>query len=1425
MPLRIKQYPEPGSKRLAFCGDTAKIRLTLSEAISGTAWLRSNVGRAAIVRSETIEATLKNTPYMGCDFFDIPMREVGQGQFEITIALADPGHFEGKAFFLPSGTSEPVWPEGPNTIFNICPAHTSCANIIYNAFVRQFGPNISGIWEKENMEEYSLAGKLDKIGCTVIPPSGTFRDVISRLDFICGTLGCRFIQLLPVHPTPTIYGRMGRFGSPYASLNFMEVDPALAQFDLKATPMEQFEELVHAIHSHNAYLILDIAINHTGWGAELHWRKPEWYERKPDGRIASPGAWGTVWEDLAKLDYSHKDLWEYTAGIFLTWCRRGVDGFRCDAGYMIPIEAWRFIIATVRNAYPDTIFFLEGLGGEITVTRELLDTGGFDWSYSELFQNYDYSQIKNYLPQALEISLSEGLAVHFAETHDNNRLAAKSLSWAKMRTALSALLSVRGAFGFANGVEWFASEKINVHDAKSLNWGAPENQTEMIGRISKLLRSDPVFTDDSEIKIISDGSTNTIAVLRQNRKNNRNVLVVANLSDSRARTVFFRDKSQNLPEEDFTDLLTGKTIKPTFSESTIAIDLEPYEILCLIPAYSEKSPEIYHTGFDALQFQELCSWVLEIRKNAGCSPDVNDLDMYKAIKSLYTDVRNFCKEVRGCPDEEDPKITSWRWPHDLKRRVMIPPGHFIIVSADFPFRARIEEHDCVMICKNSFPVKGEKHIAVFSFPSELSKPIERRLFMDVYTGKSVSHDKGTLLFLENIKDIRVKESYTVASPNCEPVIFLHTNGHGAMLRMPIFWGEIRSKYEAILAANLNPNFPEDRWVMLTSCRIWTVFRGVSHSLDRNCLENFTNTENGGIWKFKVSTGQGKYIYISIHAAMVPGRNQVFISISRHYMDGNKNVLPDNSAARIILRPDIENRNFHETTKAYMGAESKFPLSLTHKSNGFSFFPSEGHHLSVTMDGALWISEPEWRYMRYLPVDEERNQDSNTDLFSPGYFSKYINGGETISLNAFVGESPEKITPFYQKISNMDPDKSFSDAIKTAMEAYIVQRDDFQTVIAGYPWFMDWGRDTLIFARGLAAAGKTDTVVNILKLFGKFENNGTLPNMIHGNNASNRNTSDAPLWYAVVCSDLMESTGDKTIPSIKLGAGEDKSILSVIKSLAINRINGMSNGIFMDKETCLVFSPSHFTWMDTNYPACSPREGYPIEIQALWLATIKFLAKNDSEGKEKWDTLAKNIENSITELYWDPDLGYLLDCLHGPAGTKAKNAERDDALRPNQLLALTLGAITDKNISKSVLSACESLIIPGAIRSLADRPVKRPLYLYRGDHLLGDPHHPYRGIYSGDEDTSRKPSYHNGTAWTWLFPSYAEAWLGVYGISGLSSARAWLSSSARLMETGCAGHIPEILDGDAPHLQKGCDAQAWGVSELYRVWDIIQKYQG
>jgi glycogen debranching enzyme len=245
-------------------------------------------------------------------------------------------------------------------------------------------------------------------------------------------------------------------------------------------------------------------------------------------------------------------------------------------------------------------------------------------------------------------------------------------------------------------------------------------------------------------------------------------------------------------------------------------------------------------------------------------------------------------------------------------------------------------------------------------------------------------------------------------------------------------------------------------------------------------------------------------------------------------------------------------------------------------------------------------------------------------------------------------------------------------------------------------------------------------------------------------------------------------------------------------------------------------------MDTNYPAGTPRQGYPIEIQALWHYALNMLAGIDKSGN--WVTLASQVKASIENLYviHADDYVYLADNLSAAPGTSAAAALVDDALRSNQLLAVTLGVVTDSALCKEIIQSCEQLLVPGGLRSLADRPVHHPAPVYRDGALLNDPMRPYWGHYTGDEDTRRKPAYHNGTAWTWSFPSYAEALAMVYGEPAKKTALAILGSASEVINKGCLRQVPEVLDGNTPHVQRGCGAQAWGVTELFRVINGLKR---
>ncbi len=1429
---QLLQNPVPGRRMVKFCGDTVVFTLVLPYPQDGTAWVRTNIGQAKIIRSEIFRQVEQDETPLGRAWFDIPMKRIDPQSFKVSLPLFQSGHFEAKCFFLKENEKNPIWPPGPNTVINVDSADACCANIIYNAFVRQFGPNLAGA-ENINATRKEVIGELDENGYTVIPPSGTFRDLIDKLDFILGELGCRILMLLPIHPTPTTYGRMGRFGSPYAALSFTAVDPALAQFDPRATPLEQFIELVDAVHQRNARIFIDIAINHTGWAANLHESHSQWLVRSPEGKIEVPGAWGVDWEDLTKLDYSHKDLWKYMAEVFLTWCHRGVDGFRCDAGYMIPVMAWKYMIAKVRDQYPDTIFLLEGLGGKISVTRDLLNTANLNWAYSELFQNYERGQIENYLPEAVDISNSDGIAVNFAETHDNPRLAARSKRWARMRTALCALSSQQGAFGFANGVEWYATEKINVHNSASLNWGAQINQVDHIRRLNYLLRDHPAFSADTEVKMLQENGGNHVVLLRRHIPTGKKLLVVVNLDDENKTLASWNPSTAGMTGPDFIDLISDAAVNVSSSDNQLRYLLDPGQVLCLsedendLPSAQESSGQSTSVPRQ-IENQRLRAKAFEVCAFYQGTRDLETAETDRMVQRLKENPVAFCKDVN--PFSRETRVITWQWPQDLKREVMIPPGHFLMVQADCAFRARLFDGQQAVAAEESFKKENGSYFVLFT-PVDPPKSAESyNLKLSVYSSEGVQHGEAPILVLSKPADVGVKRIFKRSELLRDDFIFLNTNGCGAMQRIPVCWSQLTSRYDSLLAGNISAEFPEDRWIMFTRCRAWLVYQGYSQTMNSNCLEKFALDDFcHGHWRYHIPTGQGENVSITLELKMTPGQNAVQLTFSRQSAGIISDRLEDANPIQLILRPDIESRNFHETTKAYTGPESQWPQNVICKKREFQFRPDPQHHLRVQISDGDFFPEPEWQYMVYREVDAERGLDPHSDLFSPGYFSFSLEGNHQVTLSAEINgiqdsDSLKRIPPTQTSTVPFEFDNDTLsrplEILTHALDEFVVRRGELKSVIAGYPWFLDWGRDALIFVRGLIAARKTEEALAILRQFGRFEEQGTLPNMIRGNDAANRDTTDAPLWFILACDDLIRADNAGDLLDVDCAG---RSIRQIILSIGRSYMAGTANGIRMDPESGLVFSPAHFTWMDTDFPAGTPRQGYPIEIQALWYAALRLLARADSpENRQNWQHLATKVQTSLMNFFRQKDLTYLSDCLHASGGESAARAVPDDALRPNQLLAITLGAVNDEHACQGILAACEALLVPGAIRSLADRPVVHPIKIVHQGNIINNPHQPYQGKYTGDEDTRRKPAYHNGTAWTWPFPSFCEAWASTYGDKSRKTALAWLGSGVRLLNRGCLGHIPEVLDGDFPHTPRGCDAQAWGASELLRVWLKLER---
>jgi predicted glycogen debranching enzyme len=547
------------------------------------------------------------------------------------------------------------------------------------------------------------------------------------------------------------------------------------------------------------------------------------------------------------------------------------------------------------------------------------------------------------------------------------------------------------------------------------------------------------------------------------------------------------------------------------------------------------------------------------------------------------------------------------------------------------------------------------------------------------------------------------------------------------------------------------------------------------------------------------------VQVELTLDMLPDRNTVMARFRRP--EGPPPVgadLPEGGGVVLAVRIDLEDRGFHMETRAGDAAEHHFrdnTLALAGRA-GFLFQPAPERRLEVWSDAGSWHPQEEWLYNIPHPVEASRGMTAQGDAWSPGWFEFPLArpGAVTLTLCADpTVPTPEERRRFPQPRGTRmgKPPKdllkdSFGLQLWEASRAFLARRGAGLTVIAGYPWFLDWGRDTFIAARGLLAGGMVEEVRGILRTFAAFEDRGTLPNMLSADSTSDRDTSDAPLWFAL-------AVEEACMPELK----------PVLEAIAAGYRHGTPNGIKVDPESGLVWSPSHFTWMDTNYPAGTPRQGYPVEIQALWIRLLDQLGCT---------ALAAQARASL-ELFWDEEQGWFHDHLEAAPGCPAAQAQPDGHLRPNQLFLVSLGLVTGTRAQKAVSACSRHLLVPGALRSLAPLPVLSPLPIHGPGGLLNDPMHPYWGHYEGDEDTRRKPAYHNGTAWVWLLPTFCEAlaraWDGQP--EAMEAARAHLGSLDALLASGCLGQLPELLDGDAPHRQRGCDAQAWSATEGLRVW--------
>jgi len=1480
--------PSPGTRVVRHAGDTMTFVLRVPDGGTASGWegrLRTNLGRAGRVRDEILQSHFGKLPLAGAAWRDLPLEPTADGAWSLTVPLTEVGYFQAKAYAIdPRGFQH--WPAGADVGISIQPSWTRTANTVYCAFPRMFGDWSKRRLSTANDHHTPILKALDQEGFTVIPPSGTLRSVIAELPHIVDRLGCRIVHLLPVSPTPTTFARFGRYGSPYALQHLTLVDPALVEFDRRTTGVDQFRELARAVHARGARLMLDLVINHTGWGSAEWEQHPEWFVRKGDGEFESPGAWNVVWEDLVEMDQRHVALWDYLADAFLVWCRRGVDAFRCDAGYKVPPHVWQFITAKVRREFPDTVFLLEGLGGPWEATEACLADGGMQWAYSELFQNHGALGISGYLDHHLQASGRSGVLIHYSETHDNSRLAAnggvpgqpptpEGRRWSLFRNRLAALTSVQGGFGFTAGVEWCATEQINVHSSRGLAWGANDSIVGELANLNRLVSHHPCFFDGAVLERVSQPHAPVYALVRRSADGLDAVLVLAN-------TEFEETRSVELPWSLFESLLCPsidlvghaeaprlEAVPPGRSGSSeppeaVRITVGPGATHCLSATTTPRGL----SGDAYREARSRADWGAACRSRITGGLPVAPWDWRALADEVDQDPERFlARHLRlrprgtsaspGEPPVTDPDpgagtaayrpVVVWG-PADRTRITPVPPSHWVLVRDADPFHwtvrpdgGGLEQHG------ESIPTRTG-HVAAIP-PEGLLGGVRLELERHASAAPPIS---GLLTWL----DARPKDLPSVPPDPSNSRVLL-TNGRGAMARLCLDLGRIHSKYDCVLGANLHPDVPVDRHVLAKRIRLWVNADGFISPLDATNLVH-VETPAPTHWRFIANAGDGRSAEIRVVADLLEGRNTTVFQFSRPTAASHDSrfgrPLPPGCEVRLVVRLDLEDRNFHWETRLNPEAEAAF-LRATHalerggdgngsagEPHGFVFEPDRGsRRLKARISRGRFHPAVEWCRDIPHPVESSRGMQGSGDAYSPGWFEIPLAPGDaaTLDVSADPDEVPaEVLAGFVQSrqdsagCAGAVASCPLETLLRRAIGAFVVRRSDSVTVIAGYPWFLDWGRDSLIAARGLISAGRLDEVRQLLVTFGRFEEGGTLPNSIHGENASNRETSDASLWYGIVVEELgaADPGGPMAILDLPTGDRLGRTVQEVLRSIAGGYLAGTPQGIRVDPESGLVWSPSHFTWMDTNHPAGTPRQGYPVEIQVLWIRLLRQLERlgcAPAPGGEPWGAIARRAEEAFHRLFWLEDEGWYSDCLHAHRDHPAAQAVRDNALRSNALLAVALDLVEGERARRTVAAACRHLLIPGALRSLAPLPVHPPLPVWHRGRLLNRPEFPYWPSYEGDEDTRRKPAYHNGTAWVWTFPSFCEALVKAYpgDPAAIEAAQAYLGSVGGLLLGGCVGHLPEILDGDVPHLPRGCDAQAWSVTEALRVWTWLRNPPG
>lgn len=626
--------------------------------------------------------------------------------------------------------------------------------------------------------------------------------------------------------------------------------------------------------------------------------------------------------------------------------------------------------------------------------------------------------------------------------------------------------------------------------------------------------------------------------------------------------------------------------------------------------------------------------------------------------------------------------------------------------------------------------------------------------------------------------------------------WLETNGRGGFSSGTVAGANTR-RYHALLLTARQP--PSERFVLVNQVEEWLDLDGQSFPLSTNCYPGAVHpsgyqfctgftADPWPTWTFTCGGTTAQREIFTVH-----GRDLVIV---RWRLLGKKK-------QRVILRvrPKLSGRDYHAThhENGRLLTESSIEAGTVTWQLYSDLPPVRAFHAGD------YRHAPEWYRQVELPVEQQRGLDYREDWWSPGEFTFSLTPGSTATL-AFTSEAFDGLdvpaltkrerarrTRLTQAAPTADP---LAGALWRATDAYLSERGHQQTVIAGYPWFTDWGRDTFISLPGLClVTGRLEAAWQIIAAFADHVSEGMIPNRFpDAGEQPEYNTIDASLWFIHAI--------DRYFAASRDDSRVRGTAWPAIKQILDGYRRGTRYGIRMDEDGLITggIPGAQLTWMDAKIGdwVVTPRHGKPVEIQALWVYALgvgETLARLFGEASYADQCRAdrQRAVASFQQRFWYEQGGYLYDVIDGPEGN-------DTSLRPNQLYAIALGNdLVPRDRAQHILRLVKKqLVTPVGLRTLSpDDPRYRPRY--EGGVL------------------ERDSAYHQGTVWPFLLGPLVTAWIKSFGQNTKSrtEARRFLNGLDTHLSEGCLGQVSEIFDAEAPHHPRGCCAQAWSVAEPLR----------